>query len=216
MRKTAASRWKHGKIFLRFQRVKVPFYLSKCRPPFSNCQSTSGQTVCPIMINDCRQAQIRKILSMNRRQFLGGTAAVSLAAAASFARAHDHHSHTGNHVHTATTAAPKAYEAARKAAAHCVEAGQICLAHCIALLSNGDTSMKDCSVAVNQMLALCGSLQNLAAQNSRLVPALAKVCLEACKQCSAACKVHAGHHAECKACYKSCLACIKECEKIAA
>lgn len=103
---------------------------------------------------------------MNRRQFLGGTAAVSLAAAASFARAHDHHSQTGNHVHTATTAAPKAYEAARKAAAHCVEAGQICLAHCIALLSNGDTSMKDCSVAVNQMLALCGSLQNLAAQNS--------------------------------------------------
>ena len=83
-------------------------------------------------------------------------------------------------------------------------------------MSEGDTSMKDCAAGANQMLALCGTLQNLAAQNSRLTPSLAKVCIEACKQCAAACKEHAGHHAECKACYESCLACIKECEKIAA
>ena len=149
---------------------------------------------------------------MNRRQFIGGTAAVSLAAAASFAHARNHHRHQGAHA----SASAGAYEAARKAAARCVETGQICLAHCISLLSKGDTGMKDCAVNVNQMLALCGSLQNLAAQNAPLVPALAKVCLEACRQCAAACKVHAGHHAECKACYESCLACIKECEKIAA
>ena len=109
---------------------------------------------------------------MNRRQFLGGTA-VSLAAAASFARAHGNHSHKG-HSHAAPAAASKTYEAARKAAAHCVEAGQICLAHCIRLLSQGDTSMKDCATGVNQMLALCGALQNLAAQNSPLTPSLAK------------------------------------------
>ena len=42
---------------------------------------------------------------MNRRQFLGGTA-VSLAAAASFARAHGNHSHKG-HSHAAPTAASK-------------------------------------------------------------------------------------------------------------
>ena len=154
---------------------------------------------------------------MNRRQFIGSAAAVSLTAAASFARAHDHagHAHHAGHAGHAHSA-PRAYEAARKAAAHCVEAGQICLTHCITLLSSGDTSMKDCATGVNQMLALCGTLQNLAAQNSRLTPSLAKVCIEACKQCSAACKEHAGHHAECKACYESCLACIKECEKIAA
>ena len=76
---------------------------------------------------------------MNRRQFIGSAAAVSLTAAASFARAHDHAGHASHagHAHSA----PRAYEAARKAAAHCVEAGQICLAHCIALLSEGDTSM---------------------------------------------------------------------------
>ena len=148
---------------------------------------------------------------MNRRQFIGGTAAISLAAATTLANAHGH----GSHSHAANST-DNAYEAARKAAGHCVAAGQVCLAHCITLLSKGDTSMKDCAAAANQMLALCGAMQNLAAQNSRLTPSLAKVCIEACKQCAAACKEHAGHHAECKACYESCLACIKECEKIAA
>ncbi|HFC6395117.1 four-helix bundle copper-binding protein [Neisseria bacilliformis] len=148
---------------------------------------------------------------MNRRQFIGSTAAVSLAAAASLAKAHDHAGHS--HAAPATV---NSYEAARAAAGHCVAAGQVCLAHCIALLNKGDTSMKDCSVAANQMLALCGALQNLAAQRSRLTPALAKVCAEACKQCAAACKEHAAHHAECKACYESCTACAKACEAIAA
>ena len=137
---------------------------------------------------------------MNRRQFISSTAAAAtLAAVATAAQAHDHHDH-----------------AARAAAGHCVAAGQVCLNHCITLLSSGDTSMKDCAVAVNQMLALCGAIQNLAAQNSRLTPALAKVCVEACKQCAQACKAHAAHHAECKACYESCLNCIQACEKIAA
>jgi len=151
---------------------------------------------------------------MNRRQFIGGTAAISLAAATTLANAHGNHDH-GSHSHAANST-DNAYEAARKAAGHCVSAGQVCLTHCITLLSKGDTSMKDCAVAVNQMLALCGAIQNLAAQNSRLTPALAKVCVEACKQCAQACKAHAAHHAECKACYESCLNCIQACEKIAA
>ena len=167
---------------------------------------------------------------MNRRQFISSTAAAAtLTVAAATARAHGNHDHAahGSHAMPAAAAskayeavrvaaASKAYEAVRVAAGHCVAAGQVCLNHCITLLSTGDTSMKDCAVAVNQMLALCGAIQNLAAQNSRLTPSLAKVCVEACKQCAEACKAHAAHHAECKACYESCLNCIKECEKIAA
>ena len=151
---------------------------------------------------------------MNRRQFISGSAAVSLAVAAAVAQAHPGHDH-GAHDHQHGAAA-NPYEAARKAAGHCVSAGQACLAHCIDLLSRGDTSMKDCAAAANQMLALCGALQNLAAQRSPLTPALAKVCAEACKQCAAACKKHAAHHAECKACYESCTNCARACEKIAA
>ncbi|MDK4617658.1 four-helix bundle copper-binding protein, partial [Kingella kingae] len=108
------------------------------------------------------------------------------------------------------------YESIRLAAGHCYAAGNVCLAHCIRLLSQGDTSMKDCVTNVNQMLNLCGALSNLAAQRSSLVPALAKVALQACRACAEACKAHASHHAECKACYESCLACIAECEKFAA
>ncbi len=153
---------------------------------------------------------------MNRRQFISSTAAAAtLTAVASAASAHDNHNHAA-HSHAAPAASSRVYEDARAAAGHCVAAGQVCLNHCITLLSSGDTSMKDCAVAVNQMLALCGAIQNLAAQNSRLTPALAKVCVEACKQCAEACKAHAAHHAECKACYESCLNCIKACEKIAA
>ena len=153
---------------------------------------------------------------MNRRQFISSTAAAAtLTAVASAASAHDNHNHAA-HSHAAPASSSRVYEDARAAAGHCVAAGQVCLNHCITLLSSGDTSMKDCAVAVNQMLALCGAIQNLAAQNSRLTPALAKVCVEACKQCAEACKAHATHHAECKACYESCLNCIKACEKIAA
>ena len=45
---------------------------------------------------------------MNRRQFIGSAAAVSLTAAASFARAHDHAGHASHagHAHSA----PRAYE----------------------------------------------------------------------------------------------------------
>ena len=155
---------------------------------------------------------------MNRRQFISSTAAAAtLAAVATAAQAHDHHDHAAHGSHAMPAAAAnKTYEAVRAAAGHCVAAGQVCLNHCITLLSTGDTSMKDCAVAVNQMLALCGAVQNLAAQNSRLTPSLAKVCVEACKQCAEACKAHVAHHAECKACYESCLNCIKECQKIAA
>ncbi|ENS8978165.1 TPA: four-helix bundle copper-binding protein [Neisseria gonorrhoeae] len=151
---------------------------------------------------------------MNRRQFLGSAAAVSLASAASFARAHGHADY--HHHHDMQPAAASAYTAVRQTAAHCLDAGQVCLTHCLSLLTQGDTSMSDCAIAVRQMLALCGAVHDLAAQNSPLTRDAAKVCLEACKQCAKACKEHAAHHAECKACYESCLDCIKECEKLAA
>ena len=41
---------------------------------------------------------------MNRRQFIGGTAAISLAAATTLANAHGNHDH-GSHSHAATVPA---------------------------------------------------------------------------------------------------------------
>ena len=116
---------------------------------------------------------------MNRRSFVGSAAAVSLAALSAAAIAAEEHQHGD---HAAAKAAPNPYDAARLAAAHCLSAGQVCLDHCIRQLSKGDTSMAQCAKSVNQMLALCGALQSLAAQNSALTPALAKVCAKACKE----------------------------------
>lgn len=55
---------------------------------------------------------------------------------------------------------PRAYEAARKATAHLMLKPVKSVARCIALLSSGDTSMKDCATGVNEMLALWRDLQN--------------------------------------------------------
>lgn len=149
---------------------------------------------------------------MNRRHLLGAAAAASLAAVAqSASAAHEHHAH-GAH-HNGVTRATHADLVA--AASDCVATGQVCLAHCIRLLSEGDDSMGDCAKTLNQVLPLCGALQNLAAQGATLTPALAKVAGQACAECAEACKPHIDHHAECKACYEACQACIKQCEALA-
>ena len=128
--------------------------------------------------------------------FLGGTASAQTATPS-----HDHQHMHGN---------PQ--QALIDATADCISKGQACLAHCIVLLSSGDKAMAACAKTVNQMLALCGALQNLANQQSSLVTPLAKVTLEACQACESECRKHEKVHAECKACAESCAACITACK----
>ena len=148
---------------------------------------------------------------MDRRHLLRATATLSIIGLATQARAqHDHHAAASAPV---AASKPK-YQPLQAAAADCVAKGQVCLAHCLQLLSTGDKAMGDCAQAVNQMLALCGALQNVAGQGGKLTPALAKVALSACEQCAEACKPHIEHHAECKACHDACLECGKQCKAV--
>jgi Cys-rich four helix bundle protein (predicted Tat secretion target) len=150
---------------------------------------------------------------MKRRDSLIGAGALLLAAAQGSAQAqtpaqtqampHDHH-----HMHGA---AP--LQALLAAASDCVAKGQSCLAHCLVLLADGDKAMAACAQSVSQTIALCNALESLAAQQSSLVPALAKVTLQACEACEKECRKHE-QHAQCKACAESCLACIKECKAV--
>ena len=155
---------------------------------------------------------------MDRRSFIGSAAAASLAsvsvAAVAAEKTGHKHAHM-SHNHAMPMQGGGLYDGVLAAAGKCVVDAEVCLAHCIRQLSEGDQSMADCAKGVNQMLALCKALESLAAQRSPLTPVLAKVCIEACKQCADACKEHAPRHAECKACYESCLACIEACEKVA-
>jgi Cys-rich four helix bundle protein (predicted Tat secretion target) len=150
---------------------------------------------------------------MDRREALTAVGALTLAAlsSASFAE-EEAHPHEHHHHHEGASK----YQPLIDAAASCVVKGEACLAHCLVLLGEGDSSMADCAKAVNQMLATCGALQNLASQGSRLVGAMAKVALDACGECEQACKQHADKHAECKACMESCAECVKQCKAFSA
>jgi len=143
---------------------------------------------------------------MDRRELMQGAGAIVVAAlgSAALAAEHDHHEHHGAGGNQSLIAAT----------GNCVEKGELCLAHCLVLLGDGDKEMAACAKSVNQMLAVCSALQKLASQSSKQAPALAKVALESCAECEKECKKHEDMHAECKACAEACAACGKECKAL--
>ncbi len=120
-----------------------------------------------------------------------------------------HEGHEGHKGHDAAAAGEGGDMALVNTVADCIAAGQACLSHCIRLLSSGDTSMGDCAKAVNDMLAICRASESLAANNSKHLKAIAKLCIDGCTDCSKACTPHAGHHETCKACKEACDATIE-------
>lgn len=157
---------------------------------------------------------------MNRRALLLGGLAMAGTALAGRAIAAEHQHDMsgmagmghdmGAHHHDAP------YAALALAASDCLQKGQACLSHCLVLLGEGDKAMAACAQSVNQMLALCAAVQQLANQNSKQLSRVAAIAMDACQQCEDECKKHADKHAVCKACGESCAACYKECKKLSA
>ncbi len=106
-----------------------------------------------------------------------------------------------------------AHKAIYDAAVECVRVGNECLDHCVRSLSTGDKMMAECAGTVRVMLPLCAAVAQHAMLDSKYLKELATLCAKACRDCEAACKKHAGHHAECKACMESCKRCAEACEK---
>lgn len=101
-------------------------------------------------------------------------------------------------------------------AAHaCMTKGEACIAHCIAMLTSGDTSMAGCMKTVHEMQAVMEGLAAAAASGSRHLPALARVAMEFCKDCEAECRKHADKHVVCKECADACARTIAACQKTA-
>lgn len=147
---------------------------------------------------------------MDRREAMTTVGALTLAALSTAAMAEDH-----NHDHHGHGSATK-FQPLISSAADCLAKGESCLAHCLVLLGDGDKAMAECAKSVNQMLAVCGALEKLAAQGSHWVGAMAKVALDVCTECGRACKKHADKHAECKACMDACAECAKQCKAFSA
>lgn len=130
---------------------------------------------------------------VGRREFLvGATAALAMAAIPGIASTmHEHHHHGG-------------HKALVDAAEECVATGKTCLNHCLVLLGDGDTSMKECSKNVNEMIPVCEAMATLALSDSKNLKAMAQLCLAACKDCKDACEEHIDKHQECKDCFEAC------------
>lgn len=148
---------------------------------------------------------------MNRRELLLGSLAMASAAVVSNAQAVEHKHDMHEHHHDASAA----NAAVATTAADCLQTGEVCLNHCLDLWAKGEKDMASCAKSVNQLLAMCSALQQLANQNSKHLAKLAAVAMAVCKECEEECKKFDKHEA-CKACGESCAACYKECGKITA
>ena len=144
--------------------------------------------------------------SVERRKVLASAGLVATMAAINPTLAfgssqHEHEKTTTNVVDTALD---------------CVKKGQACIEHCLELFKIGDTSVAECANTVQEMLAICTAISQMASYRSKYLPDLAKVCINVCEDCENECRKHEKMHAACKACANSCEECIKECKKLIA
>jgi len=142
---------------------------------------------------------------MTRREMLGFASAATVALAADRALAADKKDAKKP---APATDNPHAHhmmggDALQAAAAECVQRGEACLAHCIALLSDGKTEMAGCAKSVSDMLAATRALLSMASAGSKYLKAQAKVAGDAARDCEAECKKHV-EHPPCKACAECC------------
>jgi Cys-rich four helix bundle protein (predicted Tat secretion target) len=136
--------------------------------------------------------------------YLGAVACGSRNAVAHDTNAPQGH---GDHAHGDTALADAALE--------CVHKGEACMAHCIALLGSGDTSMAGCAAAVNEMKAVMHSLAVLAAAGSKRTADAARFAMKFCQDCEMECKKHADRHPVCKDCMDACHNTVAACQRAA-
>lgn len=154
---------------------------------------------------------------MDRREILQGGVALSAAVFAGMAAAAGMEGHDHDHgpMHQQHAGGADYFELAH-AATHCVMFGEACIDHCITLLGQGDKEMAACARSVEELLAACTMLRQLATWKSAYVPRMAKVAMDICKACEEECRKHEKKHQPCRDCAEACADCYKECAKVAA
>ncbi|MBI1886827.1 MAG: four-helix bundle copper-binding protein [Nitrosomonadales bacterium] len=151
---------------------------------------------------------------MNRREMLKGTVGgMMLAAAGNSVFAADHAGHSAAHQHMGMSM--NQYQSLIGAAADCVKKGHACLSHGIHLWSEGENKgMAICAMRVNEMIAACEAIEQLASYNSAHLVKMAKVVMDICQDCEKECRKFEKEHVQCREAADSCDACFKECKKI--
>ena len=142
--------------------------------------------------------------SIPRRTFIAGGAALAgvLSAQSATAQEGGHEHHGGGQ-----------YAGLAMDAVHCVLTGEACLAHCLVLLEQGDTSMAACARVTRELSIACAALADLASFGSAYTKSMAQVTLEICEACEKECNKHLQHET-CAACARSCARCIESCKEV--
>lgn len=146
-------------------------------------------------------------VGMNRREVLTGIGAMVVAIGPDVAQAADPHAGHG--------APSAAVQALIDAAATCEQAGEACVAHCLASFRAGDTTLAACATSVQQMLPACASAAKLAHYGSPHLAAFVAVCAKICADCEAECRKHE-QHPPCKACADACAKFVAAAKAVAA
>ena len=152
---------------------------------------------------------------MDRREMLKvATGGLMLAAAGNtvFAAEKAKEPAVHKHVHHG----PHKYQSLIDAAADSVKKGQACLSHGLYMLSEREyKEMAICAMRVNDMVAACTALGQLANYNSPNLIKMAKVVMDICKDCEKECRKFKDEEI-CVQTADSCVTCFNECKKITA
>lgn len=149
---------------------------------------------------------------MNRRELLEVMAAIGLSAtgtalasdtAPSVPAGQEHHHATSKYAELVTDTT------------RCINTGEACIAHCLVLLGEGDKELAACAKTVEDTIATCTALRQLAAANSPHVPKFAGPVADICYACETECRKHETKHSVCRDCAQACATCAKECMKSA-
>jgi Cys-rich four helix bundle protein (predicted Tat secretion target) len=150
---------------------------------------------------------------MNRRESLATTGTIALLASVGALACVGNAQAQG----TAAPTTPQRGDPELAAAAQaCLAKGEACLAHCIALLSAGDTSIAGCAAAVFDMHAVMSGLAAVAVSGGKRLAELSRVAADFCKDCEVECRRHEGHHAPCRECAEACARTVAACARYAA
>lgn len=92
----------------------------------------------------------------------------------------------------------------------CIKMGEICNQHCMHMFQMGDTTLADCSISVQELIAVNTAALKLTAHNSRHLNAFLDVLIKVTETCEEECKKH-DKHIQCKDCAEACRDCIDFC-----
>lgn len=85
----------------------------------------------------------------------------------------------------------------------CIKMGEICNQHCMHMFQMGDTTLADCSISVQELIAASKATLKFTANNSSHLNAFLAVTIKVCESCEQECLKH-DKHIQCKDCAEAC------------